>query len=96
MTYRPLPQELTIKNSSIQGLGLFATAKIKKDHIFGLSHIKVKGETIRTPLGGFYNHSENSNCVKAQRGDEWYLVAKRDIEPGEEIIVEYTLYKIKS
>ena len=28
--YRPLPDELTIKNSKIEGLGLFATVKIKK------------------------------------------------------------------
>ena len=29
--YRPLPDELTIKNSKIEGLGLFATVKIKKN-----------------------------------------------------------------
>ena len=27
--YRPLPKELTIKNSVIEGLGLFATTSIK-------------------------------------------------------------------
>ena len=27
--YRPLPDELTIKTSKIEGLGLFATVKIK-------------------------------------------------------------------
>ena len=29
--YRPLPKELTIKNSAIEGLGLFATQDIKKN-----------------------------------------------------------------
>ena len=29
--YRPLPSELTIKNSKIEGLGLFATVKINKN-----------------------------------------------------------------
>ena len=28
--YRPLPKELTIKNSPIEGLGLFAVEEIKK------------------------------------------------------------------
>ena len=28
--YRPLPDGLTIKNSPIEGLGLFATVNIKK------------------------------------------------------------------
>ena len=31
MSYRPLPDYLTIKDSSINGLGLFATEKIKSD-----------------------------------------------------------------
>ena len=29
--YRPLPEQLTIKNSPIEGLGLFATKDIKAD-----------------------------------------------------------------
>ena len=51
--YRPLPDELTIKNSKIEGLGLFATVKIKKIFI-GLTHIRdelFEGKYIRTPLG---------------------------------------------
>ena len=31
--YRPLPDGLTIKNSPIEGLGLFATVNIKKMHL---------------------------------------------------------------
>ena len=38
--YRPLPDELTIKNSKIEGLGLFATVKIKKNSFIGLTHIR--------------------------------------------------------
>ena len=65
--YRPLPNELTIKNSNIEGLGLFATVKIKKNSFIGLTHIRdemFEGKYIRTPLGGFYNHSKNSNIMK--------------------------------
>ena len=38
--YRPLPDGLTIKNSPIEGLGLFATVTIKKYSFFGVTHIR--------------------------------------------------------
>ena len=65
--YRPLPKELTIKNSSIEGLGLFATEDIKKNSFIGLTHIRdeqFENKYIRTPLGGFYNHSNNPNVMR--------------------------------
>ena len=34
--YRPLPDELTIKSSPIEGLGLFATKEIKANESFVL------------------------------------------------------------
>ena len=37
--YRPLPKELTIKNSPIEGLGLFATKDIKANTFIGVTHI---------------------------------------------------------
>jgi len=58
--YRPLPEQLTIKNSSIEGLGLFATQDIKANSFLGITHIRdeqFENKYIRTPLGGFYNHS---------------------------------------
>ena len=36
--YRPLPDGLTIKNSPIEGLGLFATIDIKKSTFIGVTH----------------------------------------------------------
>ena len=62
--YKPLPNCLTIKKSSIEGLGLFATEEIKANCYIGLTHIKDKdfeNSYIRTPLGGFYNHSNEPN-----------------------------------
>ena len=133
--YRPLPDELTIKNSKIEGLGLFATVKIKKNSFIGLTHIRdelFEGKYIRTPLGGFYNHSKESNIMKMvsdfipkfKLGDTininkkiepledgknnrenlyfnlsekpeakyMFIVSTRDIEPGEELVADYTLY----
>lgn len=97
--YNPLPPYLTIKESETDGLGLFATQNLIGNASLGMSHIKSRAEWIRTPLGGFYNHSEEPNCIKLSRKNvfkEWYeLVTLRDIEEGEELTVEYTLYKIK-
>ena len=57
--YRPLPKELTIKNSPIEGLGLFANEDIKANTFIGVTHIRdeqFENKYIRTPLGVFYNH----------------------------------------
>jgi len=65
--YRPLPKELTIKNSPIEGLGLYATENIKADSFIGVTHIRdeqFENKYIRTPLGGFYNHSNNPNVIR--------------------------------
>ena len=65
--YRPLPKELTIKNSVIEGLGLFATANIKTNTFIGVTHIRdeqFENKYIRTPLGGFYNHSNNPTVMR--------------------------------
>ena len=62
--YKPLPNCLTIKESPIEGLGLYAKKKIKANSFIGLTHIQDKdfeNGYIRTPLGGFYNHSNNPN-----------------------------------
>ena len=62
--YRPLPNFLTIKTSPIEGLGLYATKDIKENSFIGLNHIQdnnFENGYIRTPLGGFYNHSNEPN-----------------------------------
>ena len=65
--YRPLPDGLTIKNSPIEGLGLFATIDIKKNTFIGVTHIRdeqFENKYIRTPLGGFYNHSNEPTVIR--------------------------------
>ena len=97
--YKPLPESLTIKSSDISGLGLFATEGIGQGTDLGTTHIKIKDEVIRTPLGGFINHSDEGNCVKAELRDEcytkkWDLIALRNIKEGEELTLKYTFYKV--
>ena len=65
--YRPLPKQLTIKNSPIEGLGLFATTNIKSNSFIGVTHIRdeqFENKYIRTPIGGFYNHSNEPNVIR--------------------------------
>tara|TARA_R110002074_G_scaffold219649_2_gene390304 strand:+ start:401 stop:751 length:351 start_codon:yes stop_codon:yes gene_type:complete len=108
--YKPLPDNLTIADSAVEGLGLFATKDIPMDTNLGISHIKdsrFQDGFIRTPLGGFYNHSEEPNCHTVT-DDHAYshsqnkfkiinfklvsLVTTRDIKSGEELMCRYQLY----
>ena len=63
---------------------------------------KFDNDYIRTPLGGFLNHSETPNCFKKEderfkKGFSKYLwlVTNKVIEEGEELTVKYTLYNLK-
>ena len=65
--YRPLPNGLTIKNSPIEGLGLFSNIDIKINSFIGVTHIRdeqFENKYIRTPLGGFYNHSNSPTVIR--------------------------------
>ena len=94
MTYRPLPDYLTIRESEIDNLGLFSLVGIDKGVNAGITHVldPVTNKLYRTPLGGFINHSEepNAKIVEVQRIR--YLYFLRDIKPNEEITVKYTMY----
>mgnify|MGYP003675035374 CR=1 FL=1 len=97
--YKPLPESLTIKTSAINGLGLFAAEGIGQGTNLGTTHIKVNDKIIRTPLGGFINHSDEANCVKTELRDErytkkWNLIALRNIKEGEELTLSYTFYNV--
>ena len=102
--YKPLPPSLTIKQSKVNGLGLFATEEIPQATNLGITHIKIDDTIIRTPLGGFINHANDPNCVKVElranghQGEtfkkKWNLVTLRDIKKGEELTLRYTFYNI--
>ena len=110
--YQALPNFLTIKQSTIHGLGLFASKGIPQGTNLGVSHFKeesgeFENNYIRTPLGGFINHSDEPNCIKYQpfvlasppieSGYEpaYYSIKTLCfIEKGEELTILYTLYKV--
>ena len=92
MNYKPLPDSLTIKKSNIQGLGLFAVKTIAKNTDLGMIHFSYGELLIRTPLGGFINHSLKPNCKKLDLDQEWHLKTLIDIKKDEELTLKYTMY----
>ena len=99
MSYRPLPTNVTIKNSPVEGLGLFAVVDIPVGYELGVSHVaddRFENNYVRTPLGGFYNHSEDPNC-EAYKDDIAGVVRLKTIKTilaGEELTGKYWLYSL--
>ena len=97
--YQPLPSGLTVADSRISGQGLFTTRKLVAGTDMGISHYRIDGEYIRTPLGGFINHSDKPNCqrnqVRIRPGfDKWSITVIDDIDEGEELTLKYKLYNV--
>ena len=103
--WRPLPDSITIKDSKIEGLGVFATKDIKVNTDLGISHVydeRFPDNYIRLPLGAFINHHEMPNCkaiVSASHesiGDIKHIriVAEKDISSGEELTLNYIINKL--
>jgi len=104
MNYKPLPTGLFIKDSNIEGQGLFTTRDLIAGCELGESHYRIdineeenKNLFIRTPLGGFINHSEEPNCHRSQIRikpgfDKWIIIVIKNITAGEELTLKYTMY----
>ena len=108
--YKPLPSGLTIKDSVIEGQGVFTTRDLSVGCDLGESHYRIdtsgvesineeenKNLLIRTPLGGFINHSEEPNCHRTQIRikpgfDKWTITVIKNITAGEELTLKYTMY----
>ena len=61
-TYRPIPDNLELAKSPIDGYGIFAKFDLDAKIFIGITHTAPKKEELgrqRTPLGGFLNHSDN-------------------------------------
>ena len=96
--YKALPNCLHVKDSPIAGQGLFATQDIPDNMYLGISHVVVDDSIMRTPLGGFVNHSDNPNCIKGYEDEGWgkiyHMRTIKDIKKGEELFLKYTFYNV--
>ena len=75
------------------------TSKLKKQIVkntdLGITHVLNKNyehNYIRTPLGGFVNHSDTPNAQLIDMGDTLRISTIRLIKSGEEIKLKYHLY----
>lgn len=102
--YKPLPVFVEVGPSKIDGLGIIAKQFIPAQTNLGVSHVDAKNvagfprgvfheNIIRTPLGGFLNHSPNPNCILIQGPVLWTLWSTEDIYIGDELCVDYALYR---
>ena len=105
--WRPLPDFITIKESKIEGLGIFATKDIKEGSDLGISHVYDKrfpDGYIRLPIGAFINHHEIPNCeaifsdFDSEIGKLKHIriITSKKINKGEEITVKYIINKLKN
>lgn len=86
-----MPPGLVIGVSDIQGQGLFTVKPIRDNTILGITHHIVDYEIIRTPLGGFLNHSENPNCELIENGTTYILRSIKNIPSNSELTVKYSI-----
>jgi len=65
-----------------------------------MSHVKLGKLILRTPMGGFINHSDKPNCEKVELKSTNYtkynLVAIKNIKAWEELTVKYTFYNMST
>ncbi len=95
MTYQALPEGLFVQNSPIAGQGIFTRKALAEGTDLGLSHIIVGEELIRTPLGGFLNHSDSPNCEKYRYlEDRYHVILIKPVGPMEELTLKYTFYSV--
>jgi len=97
--YNPLPEYLAIGPSEIHGAGILAKEDIPGEVVIGITHVydpNFQHNYIRTPLGGFINHSENPNCELVEDDNDEYKRLKtiKKIESGKELTLKYSLYDI--
>jgi len=95
--YSPLPEYLSIGPSEIHGAGIIAQEDIPAEVVIGITHVydpNFQHDYIRTPLGGFVNHSDIPNCelIDDENDDYKQLKTLNKIEQGKELTLKYSLY----
>jgi hypothetical protein len=89
-----------IGNSSIEGKGVIATSAIDKGQIIGKAY-DIIGKTPQGyiignshTLGTYHNHSIRPNATPIIKRDDIVFQAINDIQPEEEITINYNAYTI--
>ena len=105
--WRPLPNQITIKESKIEGLGIFATEDLPPNTDLGISHVydqRFPDNYIRLPLGAFINHHEMPNCraivseshQTLGKMNHIRIITDKSILSGEELTLNYIINKLEN
>ena len=79
-------KNIYVGNSYIHGKGLFTTDGLHEGDIIGVSHVTYDRVWYQVfPIGLFYNHSKEPNCVIKTEDNVNLLIANRDIDKDEEL-----------
>lgn len=82
----PTPASVTVADSPIEGMGLFATESFSRGDVIAPSRIGGK----RTPAGRYCNHSANPNTkMVMERNGDVALIAVKDVARGDELTNDY-------
>ena len=78
-------------SSKIQGNGVIATHHISAGTDMGITHqLNNNRWEMASERGRYYNHSSNPNAVIIKYPTHKTMVIKDNVQPGEEITVDYT------
>ena len=84
-------KSIYVGSSNIHGKGIFTTDGLKEGDMIGVSHVSYDRVWYQVfPIGIFYNHSLEPNCIVTTDNNVNLVVANRDIDKDEELTVDYT------
>ncbi len=81
------------KESPIHGNGIFATEVISSQKRLFQTHVIAHGfdlEWVNIKPNCMYNHSKNANCKSVTEGKHKFLVSTKEIQMGDELLVDFT------
>jgi hypothetical protein len=79
-----------IDKSNINGQGVIATEKIKKDEIVDVAiYFYYFVPVVTKHIGQYVNHQNNNNCELHYENKRYFFKACKDIYPEEELTMDY-------
>lgn len=79
----------TVKQSAINGLGLFTDQAIAAGQILFVVLEVINGQLFQHPIGTPMNHSYQANTIAVSKGNYILLQSTKFILPGQEITINY-------
>jgi hypothetical protein len=82
---------LSIRPSPIDGSGLFTDSPIPEGKLITIAGYQKTGTWIQNHLSRYINHSRQHNAIVHELPGFLLVMASRDIQPNEEIVVNYDM-----